>query len=167
MSRKIAAAAIRGAHKIVDRAEKKLNEVVEAYDRDQVVEFPNTGYFLPVIYGMTGMKVQTVGDMEKVMDRCNELLPPLVEDKHWFPFLGWTLDAGMATLFAEEIIEAIKYLEDPNLYVTGPEPSNGNIWLGAANDVIMRERGIEFVDEQLQVLPLSLALLRPTNGPSG
>lgn len=146
MSRMIAAAAIRGAHKIVDRAEKKLNEVIEGYGKDQAVGFPNTGYFLPVIYGMTGMKVETVTDMEKVMAECKRLLPPLVKEKNWFPFLGWALDAGMATLFAEEIIEAIKYLETPDLYVTGPEPSNGKIWLGAANDVIMRERGLEFVD---------------------
>ncbi len=44
----------------------------------------------------------------------------------------------MAALFACEIIEACKYL-------IGPNPVDG-IWLGAANDVIMRERGIEFVD---------------------
>ena len=44
----------------------------------------------------------------------------------------------MATLFAFELIEACKYL-------IGPNPVNG-IWLGAASDVIIRERGIEFVD---------------------
>ena len=56
----------------------------------------------------------------------------------WLPYLGNTLDAGMATLFAFEIIEACKYL-------IGPHPVDG-IWLGAAGDVIIRERGIEFVD---------------------
>ena len=44
----------------------------------------------------------------------------------------------MATLFAEEIIEACKYL-------VGPNPVD-DIWLGAADDVILRERGIQFVD---------------------
>src|SRR5208337_3012878 len=44
----------------------------------------------------------------------------------------------MATLFAFEIIEACKLL-------IGPNPVDG-IWLGAASDVIIRERGIEFVD---------------------
>ena len=56
----------------------------------------------------------------------------------WLPYLGNTLDAGVAALFACEVIEACKYL-------IGPNPVDG-IWLGAANDVIMRERGIEFVD---------------------
>ncbi len=54
------------------------------------------------------------------------------------PYFGPALDAGMATLFAEEIIEACKYL-------IGPNPVN-DIWLGAADDVILRERGIQFVD---------------------
>ena len=44
----------------------------------------------------------------------------------------------MAALFAEEIIEAGKYL-------VGPDPVD-DIWLGAADDVILRERGIQFVD---------------------
>ena len=44
----------------------------------------------------------------------------------------------MATLFAEEIIEACKYL-------IGPNPVD-DIWLGAADDIILRERGIQFVD---------------------
>ena len=52
----------------------------------------------------------------------------------------------MATLFAEEIAEAIKYLEEPGFYTKQEDPLNGNIWLGAADDVIMRKRGIEFVD---------------------
>ena len=38
----------------------------------------------------------------------------------------------------EEIYEVCKYL-------IGPHPVDG-IWLGAADDIIMRERGIEFVD---------------------
>ena len=52
--------------------------------------------------------------------------------------MGHTLDAGMATLFAEEVIEGCRYL-------IGPNPVNG-IFLGAADDIILRERGIEFVD---------------------
>jgi len=65
-------------------------------------------------------------------------LPPIPEEKIYLPYLGWALDAGIATLFAEEVIEACKY-------IIGPNPIDG-IWLGAAADVILRERGIEFVD---------------------
>ena len=147
MSKFIASAAIRGAHKIVGRVEGKLNEALEAYGPEQKVEFPNTGYYLPIIYGILGTPVETLGEMEPVLAQAKGLLPPMVEDKVWLPFLGHTLDAGMATLFAQEIEEALKYLQDPPPYLANePAPINGQLWLGAANDVILRERGIQFVD---------------------
>jgi acetyl-CoA synthase len=146
MSKLIASAAIRGAHKIIARAETKYNEVLEKYGPDQEVGFPNTGYYLPIILGILGIQVKTLGDMKQVLERCRVLLPPMVKEKNALPYLAPALDAGMATLFAEEIIEAIKYLEDPNVYVRGEDPTDDNIWLGAADDVILRKRGVEFVD---------------------
>ena len=146
MSKIIASAAIRGAHKIVERAEKKYQEVLEKWGPEQKVEFPNTAYYLPIIYGILGIAVKTLGDMKPVLERCRILLPPLVRENHHLPYLGPTLDAGMVTFFAEEIIEAIRYLEQPNFYTKTEEPKDGNIWLGAADDVVLRKRGIEFVD---------------------
>ena len=87
---------------------------------------------------MTGRAVEKLADFEEVMQEVMDLLPPLVDDDLWLPYLGQALDAGMATLFAEEIIEGCRYL-------IGPNPVDG-IWLGAADDVILRERGIQFVD---------------------
>jgi acetyl-CoA synthase len=55
----------------------------------------------------------------------------------------------MAALFAEEIVEAIRYVEQPDFSqpnVEDPDLENGKLWLGAADDVIMRKRGVEFVD---------------------
>ena len=146
MSKIICSAAIRGAHKIIERAEKKYEGTVKKYGPEQKVEFPNTAYYLPIIYGILGIPVKTLGDMKPVLERCQSLLPPLVREKNWLPYLGPALDAGMATLFAEEIIEAIRYLEEPNFYTKTEEPEEGNIWLGAADDAVMRKRGIEFVD---------------------
>jgi len=146
MSRIIAAAAINGAYKLVAKAEQALEEALGSHGEDTTVEFPNTGYYLPVIYGTTGEEVKTLGGCRKVLGMARELLPPKVADCHWVPYLGHTLDAGMATLWAEEVYEALKYLQDPVPYTMTPEPTDGNLWLGAADDVILRERGIEFVD---------------------
>jgi len=44
------------------------------------------------------------------MDRCLEMLPPIPAEKNYLPYLGPGLDAGLATLFAEEIFEAIRIL---------------------------------------------------------
>ncbi|RJX21298.1 MAG: CO dehydrogenase/CO-methylating acetyl-CoA synthase complex subunit beta [Ammonifex sp.] len=145
MSKIIASAAIRGAHKLVARAEEAFNQAVATYGSDAPVAFPNTGYYLPVIYGISGMQVERLGDLKPVLDRAKSLLPPVPTEKVWLPYLGPALDAGMATLFADEVIEATKYVENPPYTMTS-SPTNGNLWLGAADDVIMRKRGIEFVD---------------------
>ena len=50
MSKIIASAAIRGAHKIVSRAEDKWRQAMEKYGEKEPVGFPNTAYYLPVIY---------------------------------------------------------------------------------------------------------------------
>jgi acetyl-CoA synthase len=146
MSKIIASAAIRGAYKIIDQAEKKWQEAMDKWGANEPVGFPNTAYYLPIIYGILGTKVEKLGDMEVVLKRCKSILPPPVREEHPLPYLAPALDAGMATLFAEELIEAIRYLEQPDFYIQGEDPTDSNIWLGAADDVILRKRGVEFVD---------------------
>ncbi len=146
MSKIIASAAIRGAHKIVSQAEEKWRQAMDKWGAKEPVGFPNTAYYLPVIYGILGIKVEKLGDMESVLKRCQSFLPPLVREEHPLPYLAPAIDAGMTTFFAEEIIEAIRYLEEPNFYTKQEDPIDNNIWLGAADDIILRKRGIEFVD---------------------
>ena len=146
MSKIIASAAIRGAHKIVGQADQKWQQAMDKWGANEPVGFPNTAYYLPVIYGILGEKVEKLGDMESILKRCRALLPPPVREEHHLPYLAPALDAGMVTFFAEEIIEAIRYLEEPDFYVRGEDIADSNIWLGAADDVILRKRGIEFVD---------------------
>ena len=147
MSKIIASAAIRGAHKIYNRAEEKYREALEKFGPKQEVGFPNTAYYLPIIYAITGIGVARIEDMRRVLDICKRLIPPPVKEKTPLPYLAPAHDAGMATFFAEECIEAIRYLEEPDFYMANSEEiTNKTIWLGAANDVIFRKRGVEFVD---------------------
>ncbi len=147
MSKIIAAAGIRGAHKIFNRGYDAWQKAMDEFGGNQEVAFPNTGYYLPIIYGMTGHPVKTLEDMKYVFDRSRLLLPPVPKENHHLPFLGPALDAGMATLFIEEMEEALNYLRDPNMYLGESEDvTDDNIWLGAADDIILRKRGVEFVD---------------------
>ncbi|MGB7566486.1 MAG: acetyl-CoA decarbonylase/synthase complex subunit alpha/beta, partial [Chitinivibrionales bacterium] len=138
MSKIICASAIDGAIEWVARAEAMLDATIKEKGLDQPIGFPDTAYYFPVIYSFTGEKIKKVSDIRRALMKAKELLPQRPSAEVWLPYLGNTLDAGVAALFACEIIEACKYL-------LGPDPVNG-IWLGAASDVIMRERGIEFVD---------------------
>lgn len=146
MSKIICSAAIRGAHKIVDMAEERYQAALAKYGPEQAVAFPNTGYFLPIIYSMLGAKVETLGDMKDIFAECRKLLPEQVSDNLWLPYLAPALDSGMATFFAEEMYEAVRYLEEPEFYTKTEDPLPENLWLGAADDVIFRKRGVEFVD---------------------
>ena len=148
MSRLVAFAAIQGAYNIVQKAEGKLKEALEKYGPEQKLEFPDTAYYLPIIYSLLGAKIEKLADAEPVMERVRQLLPPHMKGKIHVPYLGHTLDAGMAAILAEEIAEAIRYVEDPDFYTTEEDPDTGagQLWVGAAHDVIMRKRGIEFVD---------------------
>jgi len=138
MSKLICAQAIDGAALWIARAEAKLGEAIKQRGEHSPVAFPDTAYSLPVIYSFTGERMETLADLRRALKKAKELLPERPSQEVWLPYLGGALDAGAAALFACEIIEACKCL-------IGPPPAEG-IWLGAASDVILRERGIEFVD---------------------
>jgi acetyl-CoA synthase len=149
MSKLVAFAAIQGAYNIVSKVEGSYKRALETYGGSQKLEFPNTAYFLPIIYSLTGIKVTDLDSAKKPLEFARKLLPPHIKKDYHLPYLGPLLDAGMASLFAEEIAEAIRYVEDPDFYqpsVEDPDIENGKIWLGAADDAIMRKRGVEFVD---------------------
>ena len=163
MSRYIATRAIRGANNIVAEAETMLNKALIEKGPDTPVGFPNTAYFLPMIFGMTGEKVETLGQLGPIMDHARGLLHPLPSAQHWTPYLGETLDSGMATLLAAETIEAVRYV-----YGLQPEPmpgftlaggtaftssNNGDGLYGHLNgpidDIQLRSWGIKLVDGRM------------------
>ncbi|WP_435547473.1 CO dehydrogenase/CO-methylating acetyl-CoA synthase complex subunit [Desulfobacterium sp. N47] len=148
MSRLVAFAAIQGGYNIVSKVEGMYKKALATYNADTKVGFPNTAYYLPVIYSLLGMKVETLEDMKKPLEFARGLLPPHVKGSHHLPYLGPLLDAGMAALFAFEIQEAIRYLNEPDFYLHSEDIDQeaGKIWLGAADDTVFRKRGVEFVD---------------------
>jgi acetyl-CoA synthase len=143
MSKVIASAAIRGAHKLAAQAEEMLEKLINEKGRDFAFEFPDTAYYLPMIYAMTGFPVKTLGDMKVALGFAKELLHEEPEGHLWRPYLGEALDSGMATLFAEEIILAIKYI-----YGLEPfrDPESGYVYNGFISDTIQRNLGIQLVD---------------------
>ena len=141
MSKIIAKAAIRGAHQMVQRAEEALAKAIKEKGKDAKVEYPNTAYYLPIMLLFLGQKVQKLGDLEESLQEARKLLGEIPTDNLWLPYLGDTLDSGIATLIAEETIESLKY-------VVGPNPVNG-IWLGFTDDAILRTQGIKLVDGRM------------------
>jgi acetyl-CoA synthase len=167
MSRYIATRAIRGANALVTEAEVMLDRALKEKGPETSVAFPNTAYYLPLILGMTGKEVETLGQLPDILTHARGLLHPVPSRRHWTPYLGETLDSGMATLIAAEIIEAIRYV-----YGLQPEPMpgfqlaggtaftspDGNGGGGAAtdghlngaiDDIQLRSWGIQLVDGRM------------------
>jgi acetyl-CoA synthase len=168
MSRYIATRAIRGANALVTEAEMMLDKALAEKGPDTAIGFPNTAYYLPTILGMTGKEVDKLGQLEDILKHARSLLHPTPSKRHWTPYLGETLDSGMATLLAAEAIEAIRYI-----YGLQPEPmpgfelaggtaytspdngagGNGNGLEGHLNgpidDIQLRSWGIQLVDGRM------------------
>ena len=140
MSKIIATAAIRGAHEMVARAEADLKKIIKAKGKDAQVAYPNTAYYLPIMLLFLGQKVQKLGDLEESLQEAKNLLGRIPDNELWLPYLGETLDSGVATLIAEEIIESLKYVNG--------NPAEG-IWLGFTGDNILRQQGIKLVDGRM------------------
>jgi acetyl-CoA synthase len=165
MSRYIATRAIRGANAIVAEADTLLQKALKEKGADYEVSFPNTAYYLPVILGMMGNEVNTLGGLEPVMEHAKNMLHPIPDTKVWTPYLGETLDSGMSTLLAAETIEAIRfaYGEQPEPYPgfqlaggtsftspdNGGEPSLEGHLNGPIDDIQLRSWGIQLVDGRM------------------
>src|SRR5512137_1072534 len=143
MSKLIASAAIRGAHHLVRQAEEMLAKTIAEKGGHTPFEFPDTAYYLPMIYAMTGFAVKTLSDMKVALGMAKEQLHPEPEEHLWKPYLGEALDSGMASLFAEEIIMALRYIDGQEPM---KDPETGYVYNGFITDTIQRNLGIQLVD---------------------
>ncbi|HDK17373.1 MAG TPA: CO dehydrogenase/CO-methylating acetyl-CoA synthase complex subunit beta, partial [Nitrospirae bacterium] len=146
MSKLIASAAIRASHSLFKQAEEMLEKAIAEKGKDHIFEFPDTAFYLPQIYALTAFPVKTLADMKVALEMAREMLHDEPEEKLWKPYLGEALDSGMATLFCEEIILALRYLngQEP---VTDPE--TGYVYNGFITDTIQRNLGIQLVDGRM------------------
>lgn len=155
MSRYIATRALRGASLIVQEFDASLNKATQELGPDTKIGFTNTAYFLPTILGYTGMKVETIGDLKPVLEHCKTLLHAPPPGRTWVPYLGETLDAGVATLLAEEGVMGLRFAYGqepqklPGLELTGTSaPGNGHL-NGPIDDIQLRSWGIQLVDGRM------------------
>ncbi len=158
MSRYIATRALRGATGLVREADEMLTKVIAEKGADTPVAFPNTAYYLPTVLGLTGMEVQTLGDLVPVVERAKSLLHPVPPSALWKPYLGDTLDAGVATLLAAETIEGVRFVRGtqperwPGFEMGGgteyPHLEDGHL-NGPIDDIQLRSWGIQLVDGRM------------------
>jgi len=141
MSKQVFTQVIRGAHQWVKQAEDALEKALAEHGPDKPVGWgPLTAYCLPMSYSLMGLEVKTVGELRPQVEHARELLRPIPTDELWLPYLGDGLDAGAATMLAQEALVALRT-------VNGHQMPPG--WQGFISDTIMRELGIQLVDGRM------------------
>jgi len=140
MSKVVATSVIRGAKKIVKEAEDFLTKAVQEKKESQNISFPQTAFYLPMANALMGIEARTLKDARLILEHAKSLLPVEPTESLWLPYLGNALDAGIATLLAEEIIMVMRYLY-------GQEPQKD--CNGFFTDTIMRSLGIQLVDGRM------------------
>jgi acetyl-CoA synthase len=140
MSKIVATAVIRGAHEIFKQASDYLDKAIKEKGADAKIGFPETAFYLPMSNALLGAKVDTLKEVSPILEHAKSLLPQIPQDKVWLPYLGDALNAGMSTLFCEEIIVALRYL-----YAEEPQKDCN----GFFTDTIMRSLGIQLVDGRM------------------
>ncbi len=121
----------KGSDEMYAKAEAAVAEVSKEYSDDTTCVFPDTAYYLPCLYSMTGKKINTLGMVKEGLAWCKE---QMTREKRTHDIFT----SGIATACAAEIIEACKYIDGKQPYDKSP------LW-GHCTDGEVRELGVPLV----------------------
>ena len=86
-----------------------IDEAIAAYGESEPVSFPGTAYSLPCYYGVTGVKITTLGEMKAAMDTIKS---KMTRNNR----LHDAFESGIASALCAEFLEALKYLHGAEPY---------------------------------------------------
>jgi acetyl-CoA synthase len=123
-------ACIRGAGAVLSLARTTLDGAQARRGNDAPLAYPGTAYELPVVFGLTDLRVTTLSGARTALEMAQTLVraEATAED---------AMDAGAATLLAAEVLGALSH-ENGNPY---PPPA-----VGFLPDSVLRRLGIFMVD---------------------
>ena len=107
-----------------------IDEAIAANGEACAVAFPDTAYSLPCYYGITGVKITTLGEMKAAMETIKGMMG---RNKR----LQDVFDSGVASALCAEFLEALKYLNGAQPYA---EPE-----MGFLTDAFVRNLGVPLV----------------------
>ena len=119
-----------GNDTVFDLTRGAVSDAIAKYGEDKAVSFPETAYALPCYYGVTGVKVGTLGAMNEALDVIKSLMTR--ETRLHDVFMS-----GVATALCAEFIEALKYIDNPSAYEA---PCAGHL-----PDAVIRNLGVPLV----------------------
>ena len=113
-----------------ERTVAAIDAAIAQYGESEPVAFPDTAYSLPCYYGVTGVKINNLGEMKAAMATIKENMTRNNRLQDAF-------DSGIASALCAEFLEALKYLHGATPY-TEPE-------MGHLTDAFVRNLGVPLV----------------------
>ena len=127
--------AIDGAIIATGYADQLLNKAIRQHGRDKEIGYPSTGYYLPCITAWTGESVTKLAQLPRILGEVRGK----IREEYTFDN---AVASGEATMVAAEIVEALKYIDNPDPYADTP-------YTGFIADEVLRRLGIAFVDDTI------------------
>ena len=121
--------------------EAAINNAIAQYGEGQAVSFPGTAYSLPCYYGVTGVKVETLGQLKEALGVVKTLMTRNNR-------LNDAFMSGVATALCAEFIEVLKYIGNDAPYEA---PCYGHL-----PDAVVRSLGVPLVTGDIPGVPVIL-----------
>jgi acetyl-CoA synthase len=99
-TKELAQEVIKGANSLIKRAGRTLTLAKRREDPPS----PDASFF-PLVQVFTGLTPRALSDLEEALSLAHNLIGPPPAKRLWLPYLGETLDAGVAALMAMEVLE--------------------------------------------------------------
>ena len=124
-----------GNDQMYAKAQQDLEAAIQKHGATHVMQFPGTAYNCSTILQYTGIAVKTLADLKTAMDG------PIKDFMTREYRLHDVFTSGFATAMAAEVIEACKYVDDP-------DPYKGEYY-GHMTDAEVRELGVPLVTQDI------------------
>ena len=121
--------------------EAAIDNAIAQHGADHAVSFPGTAYSLPCYYGVTGVKVETLGQLKEALGVVKTLMTR--ENRLHDAFMS-----GVATALCAEFIEVLKYMDGAEPYAA---PCYGHL-----PDAVVRSLGVPLVTGDIPGVPVIL-----------
>ncbi|MEM3072224.1 MAG: acetyl-CoA decarbonylase/synthase complex subunit beta 1, partial [Candidatus Bathyarchaeia archaeon] len=123
-------ALLQGTRRLAAEAERMTDELSASYGLEISVSYPGTIYNLPVVYGLTGRKINTLKDVRNELFLVKSSLSKPIDDQN-------SRELGQIALTCLEIVEALNHVGNKPL----EKPCVGFI-----PDVVFRELSLGLAD---------------------
>lgn len=132
----------KGTQAVLNLTKLSLEKLISVKGKNQLVEFPETNYYLPLISGLLNLEIKTLDDCQKALTEAESLSKSksVASGLNMGEGLGSVLNQGLATLICEEILAVLAVLNKEH-------PQDG--FLGFIPDKILRSLGLQLVDGRI------------------